>query len=29
VVLAPVAFEAIYAQRQQQAAGAPRIEVAS
>jgi preprotein translocase subunit SecB len=29
VVLAPVAFEAIYAQRQQQAGAAPRIEVAS
>ena len=29
VVLAPVAFEAIYAQRQQQAGDAPRVEVAS
>lgn len=29
VLLAPVSFEAIYAQRQQQAAEAPRIEVAN
>ncbi len=29
VLLAPVSFEALYAQRQQQAAGEPRIEIAS
>jgi len=29
VLLAPVSFEALYAQRQQQASGEPRIEIAS
>lgn len=29
VLLSPVSFEALYAQRQQQAAGEPRIEIAS